>query len=114
VGCERFFGKSGYISQPWRSRLGVRNYERIALLSTILNCVYIDPDEVAKEYLARCKKGAWKKKNTIECLKCFNLERVIAAGDSGMGSPKSISLDEYIRNSEAEDRIADVIDVDDE
>jgi hypothetical protein len=31
-----------------------------------------------------------------------------------MGSPKSISLDEYIRNSEAEDRIADVIDVDDE
>jgi hypothetical protein len=84
------------------------------LLSTILNCVYIDPDEVAKEYLARCKKGAWKKENTIEGLKCFNLERVIAAGDSGMGSPKSISLDEYIRNSEAEDRIADVIDVDDE
>jgi hypothetical protein len=31
-----------------------------------------------------------------------------------MGSPKSISLDQYIRNSEAKDRIADVIDVDDE
>jgi hypothetical protein len=32
-----------------------------------------------------------------------------------MGSPKSISLDEYICNAEAEDtRIADVIDVDDE
>jgi hypothetical protein len=62
----------------------------------------------------RCKKGAWKKENTIECLKCFNLEHVIAGGDSGMGSPKSISLDEYIRNSEAEDRIADVIDVYDE
>ena len=31
-----------------------------------------------------------------------------------MGSPKSISLDEYIHNAEAEDRIADVIDVDDE
>jgi hypothetical protein len=28
--------------------------------------------------------------------------------------PKSISLDEYIRNAEAEDRIADIIDVDDE
>jgi hypothetical protein len=84
------------------------------LLSTILNCVYIDPDEVAKEYLARSKKGAWKKENKIECLECFNLERVIAVGDSGMGSPKSISLDEYIRNSETEDRIADVIDVDDE
>jgi hypothetical protein len=114
VGCEQFFGKSGYISQPRRSLLGVRNYERIALLSTILNCVCIDPDEFAKEYLARCNKGAWKKENTIECLKCFILERVIAVGDSGMGWPKSISLDEYIRNSEAEDRIDDVIDVDDE
>jgi hypothetical protein len=31
-----------------------------------------------------------------------------------MGSPKSISLNEYNRNSEAEDRIADAIDVDDE
>jgi hypothetical protein len=83
------------------------------LFSTILNCVNIDPDEVAKEFFTRCKKGAWKKDNTIECLKCFNLERVIAA-DSGMGSPKSISLDEYIHNAEAEDRIADVIDVHDE
>jgi hypothetical protein len=53
VGCERFFGVSGYISQPRRARLGVRNYERISLLSFILKCVYIDPELVAKEYLRR-------------------------------------------------------------
>ncbi len=27
VGCERFFGLSGYVSSPRRTRLGVRNYE---------------------------------------------------------------------------------------
>jgi hypothetical protein len=42
------------------------------------------------------------------------LKRVIAAGISGMGSSKSISLDEYIRSAESEDSIDDVIDVDDE
>ncbi len=26
VGCERFFGLSGYISSPRQTRLGVRNY----------------------------------------------------------------------------------------
>jgi hypothetical protein len=43
VGCERFFGLSGYTSQPRRSMLGVRNYERIVLLLFILchvACVY--------------------------------------------------------------------------
>ncbi len=32
VGCERFFGLSGYISSPRQTRLGVRNYERLAIL----------------------------------------------------------------------------------
>ena len=32
VSCERFFGTSGYVSQPRRSRLGVRNYEKISAL----------------------------------------------------------------------------------
>jgi hypothetical protein len=35
VGRERFFALSGYISLPKRTRLGVRNYERIAMLSSI-------------------------------------------------------------------------------
>jgi hypothetical protein len=96
VGCERFFGKSGYISQPCRSRLGVRNYEQIALLSTILNCVYIDLDEVAMEYLKRCKRGDWKRENTLESLKCYNLERVIIAGNAGLEVPKPIALEDYV------------------
>ena len=36
VGYERFFGLSGYVSQPRRSMLGVRNYERLAMLATML------------------------------------------------------------------------------
>jgi hypothetical protein len=57
VGCERFFGLSGYVSQPRRSTLGVRNYERLAMLATILQSLFIDPSWVAEEYLRRSKAG---------------------------------------------------------
>jgi hypothetical protein len=60
VGCERFFGLSGYVSQPRRSTLGVRNYERLAMLATILQSLFIDPSWVAEEYLRRSKAGKWK------------------------------------------------------
>ena len=33
VGCERFFGLSGYISSPRRTRLKVRTYERLTMLA---------------------------------------------------------------------------------
>ena len=36
VGCERFFSISGYVSAPRRTRLCVRTYERLAMLSSIL------------------------------------------------------------------------------
>jgi hypothetical protein len=42
-----------------------------------------------------CKKGAWKKEHTIECLKCFNLERNIDAGIDGVESPDDFSLEQY-------------------
>jgi hypothetical protein len=55
VGCERFFALSGYVLAPRRSRLGVRSYEPLAMLSTmIVNSLYIDPDFIAAEYLRRC------------------------------------------------------------
>ena len=95
VGCERFFGQSGYISNPRRTRLGVRNYERIPMLSDLLRVIYIDPELVAKEYLARCKRGAWKKENTMESLKCFNLERMIAAEEEGKDAPMPLEMEEY-------------------
>ncbi len=31
VGCEQFFGLSGYVSGPRQTYLGVRMYERLAL-----------------------------------------------------------------------------------
>ena len=57
VGCERFFSLSGYISAPRRTRLNVRTYERLAMLATIIQNVYIDKEWVAEEYLRRCKSG---------------------------------------------------------
>ncbi len=44
VGCEQFFGLSGYISSPRRSRLGVRTYKHVAMLASIIQSVYIDND----------------------------------------------------------------------
>jgi hypothetical protein len=50
VGCEQFFSLSGYISSPRRSRLGVRTYEHVAMLASIIQSVYIDNDWVAQQY----------------------------------------------------------------
>jgi hypothetical protein len=66
VGCEQFFGLSGYISSPRRSRLGVRTYEHVAMLALIIQSVYIDNKRVAQQYIEQCKKGSWKKENTEE------------------------------------------------
>jgi hypothetical protein len=101
VGCERFFGLSGYISQSRRSMLGVRNYERIALLSFILLHVFIDANWAAEDYLKRCKAGVWKKENTVESLKCFNLERIINAVDGdGAELPRDNDIEEYLASLE--------------
>ena len=49
VGCERFFSLTGYISAPRRTRLGVRTYERLAILSSNLKRVYVDPNKIKEE-----------------------------------------------------------------
>jgi hypothetical protein len=87
VGCEQFFGLSGYISSPRRSRLGVRTYERLAMLALIIQSVYIDNEWVAQQYIEQCKKGSWKKENTEEALKYWNLERIIDAEQQGKDAP---------------------------
>lgn len=69
VGCERFFNLSGYISAPRHTRLKVRTYKCLTLLSSIVNKVYIDPKWVADEYLRRYKAGEWKKDIYEEALK---------------------------------------------
>ena len=106
VGCERFFGLSGYISSPRRTRLCVRTYERLAMLASIIQSVYIDPEWVANEYLKRCKAGSWKKENTVEALKCWNLERILEAESFGHAKPNALTMDQLI--SETEDALASI------
>ena len=97
VSCERFFSLSGYVSSPRRTRLGVRNYERLAMLASIINQVYVDPQWVADEYLRRCKNGAWKKENTVAALKCWNFERMMDAQDRGLPEPKEMTLEDFLQ-----------------
>ena len=89
---ERFFGLSGYISSPRRSRLGVHTYERVAMLASIIQNVYIDNDWVAQQYIERGKRGSWKKENTEEALKCWNLERIINAEQQGNDAPSELKM----------------------
>ncbi|EJK45006.1 hypothetical protein THAOC_36408, partial [Thalassiosira oceanica] len=100
VGCERSFSLSGYISSPLRTNLGVRTYERLAMLANMVQNIYLDPDVVAQEYLRRYNAGSWKKENTLESLKCWNLERIL---DDEMRQTKSsaeITLEDFVAETE--------------
>ncbi len=62
VGCERFFLLSGYISAPQRSRLGVRTYERLDMMSSLLQTIHVDDEWLAREYLWWCKAGCGRRR----------------------------------------------------
>ncbi|EJK77243.1 hypothetical protein THAOC_00936, partial [Thalassiosira oceanica] len=96
VGCERFFNLAGYISSPRRTNLGVRTYERLAMLSCLLRKVYVDEEWVAQEYLRRCKAGAWKSEQDEESLKCWNLERIIESELIGAPVPVDLTMEEFV------------------
>ena len=100
VGCERFFGLAGYVSSPRRTRLGVRTYERLAMLASIVQNVFIDNEWVAKEYLRRCKNGSWKKGRTDDAVKCWNLERILDAQAFGRAEPEELTLDDLVGEEE--------------
>ena len=53
------------------------------MLSSIVQNVYIVKEWVAKEYLRRCKAGVWKKEETEEAWKYWNLEQILDAELSG-------------------------------
>ncbi|KAL7519667.1 hypothetical protein ACHAWX_004424, partial [Stephanocyclus meneghinianus] len=55
--CERFLALSGYISSPLRTRLGVRNYERLARLGSILNIVLYQARVGGKRISVLFQKG---------------------------------------------------------
>jgi hypothetical protein len=92
VGCERFFGLSGYVSSPWRTQLGVHNYERLAMLSSIVQIVYVDEKWVSQEYLRRCKMNKWKKADDDDALKCWNCERILDAEQLGLPKPAELTM----------------------
>ncbi len=96
VGCEQFFGLSGYISSPRRSRLGVWTYKRVAMKASIIQSVYIDNHWVAQQYIEQFKKGSWKKENTEEALKCWNLEHIIDVEQQGKDAPSELKLEDLL------------------
>ena len=57
---------------------------------------------VAKEYSKRCKKGARKKENTKEVLKCWNLEPVIDADLIGDSQPSELIMNELVNGCKAD------------
>ena len=74
-------------------------YERLALLASILRNVYIDDEWVAKEYLKRCKEGAWKEENTKDAAKCWNIERVIQAELLGEKAPEPENFESFLQEA---------------
>ena len=85
-----FFGHSGYVSSPRRTRLGLRNYERLAMLSSIVQNMCVDEQWVAQEYLRRCKSNKWKKAIDDDALNCFNCERILEAKQFGLPVPAEL------------------------
>jgi len=97
VGCERFFGLSGYISSPRCSRLGVRTYKRVTMLASIIQNVYIDNDWVAPQYIERGKRGSLKKESTEAALKCWNLECIIDVEQQGKDAPSELKMEDVFK-----------------
>ena len=92
----QFFGLSGYISSPRRSRLGVRTYKHVAMVASIIQSVYIDNNWVAQQYIERSKKGGWKKEITKVALQCWNLEHIINAEQQGRDIPDKLRLEDLL------------------
>jgi hypothetical protein len=100
VGCERFFALSGYVSAPRSSRLGIRNYKRIAMLSMIIKKLYVGLKWVAAEYLKRCRLKQWKRQDDEEALKCWNLERKIESELDNEPYVTELSMDDNAEEDE--------------
>jgi hypothetical protein len=102
VGCERFFALAGYVSAPRRTRLGVRNYERLAMLSSIVQSLYIDPDWVAAEYLRRCKKGCWIRRTLMLRLSNVGIWRGFLMLHN-QPVPDDLTMDDFIDEEDVEE-----------
>jgi hypothetical protein len=71
-------------------------YKHVAMLASIIQNVYCDKNWVALQYIERSKKGSWKKENTEEASKCWNLERIIDAEQQGRDIPDELRLEDLL------------------
>ncbi len=78
----------------------MRTYKHVAMLASIIQSVYIDNHLVAQQYIEQCKKGSWKKENTEEALKCWNLDHIIDAEQQRKDAPSELKLEDLL-NEEA-------------
>ena len=65
---------------------------------------YIDNDWVAPQYIEQGKRGSWKKENTEEALKCWNLERIIDAEQQGKDAPSELNMEDLLNEETGRDR----------
>jgi hAT family C-terminal dimerisation region len=84
VGCERFFSAAGYVSNPRRTSLKVKNYETIAMLKRNMHQVYIDENWVVNRYLTHEKAKDWNAEELAEDKMMFQLEKEIQADSMGI------------------------------
>jgi hypothetical protein len=60
-------------------------------------CLYCPHDAwVAAEYLRRCKVGTLKKENTLEAVKCWNLEWILDAEQRGHFMLEELTMDDLV------------------
>jgi hAT family C-terminal dimerisation region len=84
VGCERFFSVAGYVSNPRRTSLKVRNYEAIAMLKRNMQHIYIDEKWVVQEYTKMEKDKDWDSLETQQDDLVVALEQEIYANENGV------------------------------
>ena len=88
VGCERFFSTAGYVSNPRRTSLNIRNYECLATLRSNMQKVYLDEGWVVDQYLTMEKNKNWDAMKTSEDMNVLNLERDLLAESHGISTDK--------------------------
>ena len=99
VGCEQFFGLSGYFSSPRWTNLGVQRYENLAMLSALVHKIYIDYGWVAKKYMRHSKQKLWVKENDNESIKYWNLEALIDAEYHGQKPYAPLTMADFERSN---------------
>ena len=88
VGCERFFSTAGYVSNPRRTSLNVKNYECLSTLRSNMQKIYIDESWVVEKYLQLEKTKGWDAVETVDDMNVLNLEREMLAELEGVSTNK--------------------------